>query len=507
MAQQEGYDVLRLIECGQICYVSSEYVRGKPLACWLKYHPNMTKEQLFSWITQMTKQLGMIHRCRKNPCYRYVNPYSIIVAEESGLYFLDMDAGSNERMLRLMRRKCIREHFLPEENPYYNESNVALDVYGLGKTIQYLLHVTEVCPGLTWREEHKIQKLISRCLNRHSKKAIQSISEIRRYLPDPVKTRSCVDSQDNFQKYTRILLGIIAAVGVGAGAYIGIRQIPQKPAEDKEKTGIQEETKAADPQEKIRERLNLALAYFLEVEDYEKAAAALEEIEQDSAIATRFRQVARALTEDNAARMRGVLPMYLEQMEETISRQRMEEGEELPYLLCLIRGYRILDSRKEADHLLRLGERCLEQSELQDWAVMDVRSGMARAYEWKEEPELAAEQYLRILELEESPERREDYYSKIIQLYEEGERMDAALDLCVQGIGELQESRELKILHLQILCRDARTDRGICAQIIKEYLQEDPGLENSDAFQKLKTEYGIRREGGEIWVGEKSSAS
>ena len=61
----------------------------------------------------------------------------MIISEEGGLYLADMQAGSNEDLLRLMRRKSIREHFLPPEEPYYRKASVALDAYGLGRTIQY----------------------------------------------------------------------------------------------------------------------------------------------------------------------------------------------------------------------------------------------------------------------------------------------------------------------------------------------------------------------------------
>ena len=46
MSSKEGYDVLRLIEHGQSCYISSEYVKGCILAVWLRYHPNLSKDCL-----------------------------------------------------------------------------------------------------------------------------------------------------------------------------------------------------------------------------------------------------------------------------------------------------------------------------------------------------------------------------------------------------------------------------------------------------------------------------
>lgn len=47
MGEREGYEVLRLIEHNQKCYISSDYVEGKSLIQWLKYHPNLTKNNYF----------------------------------------------------------------------------------------------------------------------------------------------------------------------------------------------------------------------------------------------------------------------------------------------------------------------------------------------------------------------------------------------------------------------------------------------------------------------------
>lgn len=101
MQQKESYDVLRLIEHGQICYISSENVQGRTLARYLKYHPVMEKKEMFLLLKAIAEQLELIHRCRGNPCYQYVNPYSIILAEDGRAYFLDMKAETN------MKQVCI----------------------------------------------------------------------------------------------------------------------------------------------------------------------------------------------------------------------------------------------------------------------------------------------------------------------------------------------------------------------------------------------------------------
>ena len=115
VASKEEYDVLRLIEHGQTCYISSECVEGWILAGWLKSQTGISKGRLFALIRDLTGQLGMLHKCRKKPCYQYVNPYSIVVTEEGRLYFLDLEAGSNEKQLKFMQKRAVRECFLPAE--------------------------------------------------------------------------------------------------------------------------------------------------------------------------------------------------------------------------------------------------------------------------------------------------------------------------------------------------------------------------------------------------------
>ena len=495
MAPQEGYDVLRLIECGRICYVSSEYVNGRPLVWRLKYHPNLSKDQLFSWIMQLTKQLGMIHRCRKNPCYRYVNPYSIIVSEEGELYFADMDAGANESLLRLMRKKCIREHFLPPEEPYYQKTSVALDAYGLGKTIQYLLASAEVDPPLTRREERRLKRMISKCLKRKSKKPIQSISEIRKYIPEPMRQASRCKTII----FRVLCITVLFLCGLGAAALLFWK--PESGAKE-QNISVQKETQKPLREERIEECLELAAAYFLEMENYTKTVSVLEGVRRESEFAKAFQKVSEALIEENAARMKAMLPVYLKQMEECLELEAYTEREKLLYRQCIIQGYGILDSRDGAEEILRLGGLCMEAEGLTDFDRQKVQIRLARAYELIEENEQAAGMYLELLETEEETDKRETYYKKAAMLYEASGRADLALDVCVRGIEDVRQSQDLKLLHLQLLCADPGTERALCVQTVREYLQEEPGLERTEEFKKLQTDYGIRVEGGEVWVEE-----
>jgi len=179
---QKEYDVLRLIEHNRICYVSSDNVKGWPLVYWIKYHPCLEKKQMIQWVYSIIRQLVQIHKCRGNPCYQYVNPYSIIVTEDEKLHFLDIGAESNKEKLRLMYRRDIRENFLPEDENLYQKANEELDIYGLGKTLQYLLTFVDVEPKFTKKEEKKLWKMILKCIETNERKRFKEVLQVQQYL-------------------------------------------------------------------------------------------------------------------------------------------------------------------------------------------------------------------------------------------------------------------------------------------------------------------------------------
>ena len=182
MRMQEDYDVLRLIGHNRICHVSSDNVRGCTLAEWIKHHPIISKTQLMNWSYDIICQLEQIHKCRGNPSYQYVNPYSVIISEEGKLCFLDASADSNKERIRLMQISEIKKYFLPEEKIRNLNMQEELDIYGAGKTVQYLLAFTEIKPRLTRKEVRKLKKMIIRCIDRNHRRAFQKMTEVKSYV-------------------------------------------------------------------------------------------------------------------------------------------------------------------------------------------------------------------------------------------------------------------------------------------------------------------------------------
>lgn len=490
MNDAEGYDVLRLIEHSKSCYVSSEYVRGTPLIRWLKYHPNLSKEQLFFWIHEMAGQLERIHKCRGRPCYRYVNPYSIIITEEKELYFLDTSAKSNERLLKIMGRRSVREHFLPPGEAYCQSESDFLDIYGLGKTIQYLLSVSEPKPGLTRGETARFQRIISKSLNRFSKRAYVQVSQLRKDIP-------VYHVQEKRHVKIKVILSLAAAVTAAAAGVTVYRNMAKAAVFPEETEELQEKTKENIAESKDRKKANelereLGFLYFLEKQDYEAAGKYFSEMQGDKAAAG-LADLSEYMQVDISGREKELLEI-LQEIERAVPVKESEK-----YNLCLIEGYRLLDSREAAENVIRLCKICEKAAD--ENTKRKLTAYMANGCEKTGEKDKAAEKYLDMLTWTSDAAAREEIYKRLIFLYQETGKADEAASICRQGVEELKGSKELRIMHMGIQCADGGIEREVCAQTVRGYIEEIPEIVEDEDFKKLAREYGIVVEGENIWVG------
>ena len=499
MEASEGYHVLRLIEHNQKCYVSSEFTEGKSLIQYLKCEQRISREQLFRWIQEMAKQLQCIHKCRGNPCYQYVNPYSIIVTEDQELYFLDISAESNRDRLARMQKRDVREYFLPPEEAYYQTASVELDIYGLGRTIQYLLSISKPEPPLTRKEEIRFQKIISRCLNRHSKKSYSQVSELRKQIPIYCEVKTYLSKKKMLLLVTTVIVAGVASKemlihdreeSITTDSEVAREEISIVQKDVNIESEIQSETES----EQTELKKELGLLNFAVLKDYEKSRDYFLQLPEDE-LAVYMAKLAEFLERGEIYVRQEELLQVLEKLEDILP-----EGGEAEYERCMIEGYRLLEGEAAAREILRLGEHCMNYTVEED-VQKELCAYMAAACEVIEESEKAIGLYRDLLDMERETAVREEIYKKLILLLEEKGEMDKSYEMCRQGIEELKESKELRLLHMRMQCRDAAVGREICSQTIQQYLQEIPEIAEEQEFQKLMREYGITTEGGQVWVG------
>ncbi len=160
-----------------------DYVQGELLIYRLKHSREIEKTLLFEWMRELLHQIEQFHRCFGSQGYRYVNPYSVLVTADGGILLLDLEAESNEFVLRNMQKRAMRDHFVKPIVQIRENTKLSLDLYGYAKTIQFILANVHVEPSLTSREENRLEKIIDKCLCKNSKKQYEDLKQIQRDLP------------------------------------------------------------------------------------------------------------------------------------------------------------------------------------------------------------------------------------------------------------------------------------------------------------------------------------
>lgn len=483
LKEKEEYDVLRLIEHNRVCYISSECKKGCILPRWLKYHPTISKKEMFDIIASIVKQIGQIHRCPGCSCYQYVNPYSIIVSEDRKIYFLDMNSKGNINYLRIAQRRMIREHFLPPDEPYYQKASVELDIYGIGKMVQYLLSEAEPEPSITKSEEIKFQKIISRCLNRHSKKSFHDVSEIQKKLP------RYKQSGKNVRTNKAVVFLMTGIIVLSIFLYGTVAECPKKEQNEKKSEQL-----PAVQDEKLN--LELGRLYFLELENYEKSKEYFAKVKKNK-LAENMSVISECLS-DNGQIYK--LRKALENTENEILLLEESSKEKSEYYQCILRGYCVLSEESDAENVIRIGEICLEDENVT--RKSEIMGSVALAYERLGKEEAAGAMYKEQLEFEEETGAKEEIYKKAATVYENAGHVEDALEIYREGIKEFGQSEELRTGYIRTLLKDPDMDRKMCIQIIKEQLEECSEMGEAEEFQKLMKEYGIKVKGEDVWEEE-----
>lgn len=494
MSDAEGYDVLRLIEHNRSCYISSDYVEGVPLIRWLKHHPDLSKEQLFLWIHEMAKQLECIHKCRGKPCYRYVNPYSMIITKDNRLYFLDVSAEANEELLSAMGKRNVREYFQPPKEEYSQKDTIFPDIYGLGKTIQYLLSESRPDPRLTKREEIQFQKILSRSISNHSKRTYTGVSGLRKQLPVYHKPRR-VFTKIRFLLILTVFLVFLTGAFLYQEETKGI-SMAQQTVHEKKDPEKSAEDKTQPPDESLKNvsllRRELGFLYFLDKKDYRKSREYFAEDDEDKN-SKALSRLSEYMLMGHAAGKEAEIQTLLGELEDSTPEVMREE-----YGRCLVRGYLLLDTVEAAHAVLRLGDECMEYAD--EEAAGELTAAMAVSYERLGETGNAIEKYSDMLAREKEKSSKEKIYEKLVHLCLDNEEPDRAQSICRQGIDELKEALSLRLLHIRMLCEDKTVKRRQCARTIEAYIREIPEMIEEEEFKTISGEYGITMKGEKVCV-------
>ncbi len=157
-------------------------VSGRLLIYRLNDASTITKGIILNWFQQIIDELEKYHKC-KNQCYRYLNPYTVLVTEEEKISLLDLHAQSNSFVIKNMQKPALREHFVKPVIHIKESSKLSVDFYCLGKTIQFVLACSEEKVCFTYYEIYLLSKIIDKCLNKSANKFYTALKQVQKELP------------------------------------------------------------------------------------------------------------------------------------------------------------------------------------------------------------------------------------------------------------------------------------------------------------------------------------
>lgn len=494
---KDSYDVLRLIEQNQRSYISSDCIKGCLLPQWIHKNSEIDKFLLFQWIQELVKQIGQIHKCVEKPYYQYVNPYCIVISDDLELYLLDTDAKENAPVLKIMKKREVRECFLPDQMSYYQKPSQKTDIYGLGKTIQYMLAVINISPKLSIFETKKYQKAISRCLNWNSKKSYQDLSEIQKLIP------MCNEKKKNIKSKIIVVVFVLAAVVSLSVFALKIQKnrssshVVKKDEVEKsvftEERNKKEEFVHTGKEDELY--LELGLIEWIDLGDYHTSSEYLKKASNDN-VAKSLYEIAVCFTKEYVDEeiLRTNIKLIENEMEQ------IDPEYEQKMILCLLQAYDFLNENngtlEDARETILFCDNNIGKVLIENQAKL-IRS-MAFAYEKLEEKEKAITMYEQILRIDEDVEEKEEIYLKISQLYIDLNKISESKEILKEGLKECKESTEIGISYIRVLLSDPDMDRKICIENLNLFLGEYPYLKEEETVNQLLEEKGMQMKGDSV---------
>ncbi len=389
MSKEQTYEVFRFIEYGTQCRQSLDCVQGFLLIDYLKEYPRVEKDCLFRWFRQLGHLLEQYQCCKKGRCYRYLNPYSVLVMD-GNVFLLDLESPENEEALKNMQKRTVSSHFVRPIFERKTDTAVQIDLFCMGKIMQFILSYAEVYPALGRREEHLLRRVIQRCLG-ESVRNYESFAQLQKALPQVKEKRNKKGVRYGYI----VFIGSFAALCIGSVLFIS----------GKDEGTKKEEAVQKDIQEDVSEHM------------------------QESGTAQQRAEKKKDETQMDSMREEGQEDK-IKEGEESLSTDETEQ------IVASLKEGLLLNTSAENQEVIVKGK------ELE----AEILRCLAAAYEREEMLLEAAGAYARLCEIEEQPERVEMAGIKKMKLEAGAGQYAQAILTGEELLKKLEDSEEIEAL-------------------------------------------------------------
>lgn len=457
MEKKKGYEVIRFIERGTFCHASLDYVEGITLYDWVSSHENIDKNMFYMWMKELLQQLVLFHNQRGAPCYGKLNPYNVVIMRKGKIALIaepETDAG-----------RTLDKYFIPIDD----RQNI--DVYCMGKLIQFIMAHLLCEPRLSKMEEYKLQKIVKKCLETGSKKRYADIQIVQAQFNGTKKLK--FDRKIIIMATTMLI--IICAMWTLRKDVFGKEISVEGKRKDDEQTAVYNKSdqkkiseESARQEESEKEIfLQAGIDYFLENEEYEKSKECLLKADIQEDKTQLFLKLAEFMAGDKSDTDIQNIYEELQQIE--------WKGKQVDELLALLRVH---DQIK------------IESQSTTEYEIIEAIKGNSDNLSTKLQREYILYQANMYENLKKWKEASECYEK--LQVINQ-ERKDE-IQSCVRKFVDMEEQ------YITHLWNDTELNEEEKLEEIKKVVAQLPDMLQKESFKEFLIEQKIHIEEGKVWV-------
>ena len=436
----ETYEVIRFMEHGTHCRPTMDCVKGRLLIYRVKEQPEVRKEVVFRWFRELLLQIEQYQKCHNGQCYRYINPYSVLITEEEQVLLLDLEAKSNAFVMKQMQTRAMRTHFVKPIVHMRESSNLALDLYSYAKTMQFILAGTSFVPSLKRSEEIRLAAIIDKCLEETPKKQFENLQQVQRRLPVVAVKKETKEGRRYGKRV--MVLGILFVA-----LLVGYFQVKSKEVEPK--------------------------------------VQAKEAVEESKTQAKEVVKESKAQAEEAVEELKSQTEEAVEQERTSQDQLQVEDGlDEMEKEITVIEQYVLRNTSKD-------NEAVMEQGEV---IHRNVLRYLAAAYDREEKQEEALRSYKMLCQIEEEPEFAKTAYLRCMELettlYEGGLE---AVWMGQEGLRTFPDSQEIAEAYLEAICGCKEMEEAEKRTELHTLIKRFPELEKTESYVQWKEEQPVEK--------------
>lgn len=214
MEGTQKYEVLRMLERDGEYILSMDCVEGKLLIYKVQEETPVSKGEVLRRIYQLTQQVVWYQRKNQGRSYRYLNPYSIVLTEEEAL-LLDMEAESNQFVVRNMQKRAMRKHFVRSQEEGGLVRNK--DFYDLGQTVRFLLACANMPSGFSPGEIYRMNGYLKKTEELAERGGTECGEELLKKIPKPKSPKTAKQKK----RWKMVAAGavVLCLAGVGKSVF------------------------------------------------------------------------------------------------------------------------------------------------------------------------------------------------------------------------------------------------------------------------------------------------